>query len=76
MLLPVIILLGLVLGRWSFAPVAGGAWALYLLIDGTCDVWCFPAAFMVATVNAALGVLVHKALATLVRFATRSARPS
>jgi hypothetical protein len=66
--IPTVIVLGLIVGRWWFIPVAGLAWlALILGIDGELLPW----AFVVGAGNAAAGVVVHQGI----RACWRAVRP-
>jgi hypothetical protein len=58
--IPVLLLLGLLCGRWSLIAVAAVAWPLVLLVDGACPLECAPGAAAFAAANTAVGVLVHK----------------
>ncbi len=66
-----VLLVGLLVGRWWFIPIAGIGWAVLLLADGTCDLRCSPGAWAFAAVNATVGVAIRKAVVTLIRFARR-----
>ena len=61
-MIPVLLLAGLLVGRWFVVAAAIVAWPLVLFVDGTCDLDCVPAAAGLAGANTAAGVLVHKAL--------------
>jgi hypothetical protein len=58
--IPVLLIFGLLCGRWSLIAVAAVAWPLLLLVDGTCPLGCAPAAAAFAAANTAVGVVVHK----------------
>jgi hypothetical protein len=60
--IPVLLIVGLLCGRWSVVAVATIAWPLVLLIDGACPLGCSPTAAALAAVNAAVGVVAHKAV--------------
>jgi hypothetical protein len=65
--IPTVILVGLVVGRWWLPPAAAVVWVALLLATGAGSVADVPVAVAFALVNAGLGVLVHKALAAPVR---------
>ncbi len=65
--IPTVILIGLVVGRWWVLPFAATGWAALLLIQGTLGVGEIPAAGALGLANAAVGVLVHKGIAASVR---------
>lgn len=78
-MIPVMIMLGLVLGRWWQVALAAAAvlWPTLLLVDGVmgASIELLGAALLSAA-NAAVGVAVHQGILLLVRrFLTRSARP-
>jgi hypothetical protein len=64
-MIPTMILLGLVLGRWWWLAllVAGVAWPAMLVVADVVDLsWGLVAAGALAAANAAVGVLVHQAV--------------
>ena len=64
-MVPTLLLLGLVLGRWwrTTLLIAVLGWPLLLLVDGTIEPGRNVAgAALVALVNAGIGVLVHQAV--------------
>jgi hypothetical protein len=58
--IPTVLVLAALIGRWWFVAVAAVAWPVVLFVDGSCDLSCAPSALGLAGVNAGLGVLVHK----------------
>ncbi|HXV57599.1 MAG TPA: hypothetical protein VD704_07005 [Gaiellaceae bacterium] len=74
-MIPVLLLLGLLAGRWAAVPLAALAWPLLLALggvglDGAADV---AAAAGLAAANTAIGVVAHKGLVALVRAGARTA---
>jgi hypothetical protein len=67
--IPVLLIVGLLCGRWSVVAVATIAWPLVLLVDGACSFGCAPAAAALAAANAAVGVVTHKAVVWPLRLA-------
>jgi len=63
--IPTAIVAGLVVGRWA-VPVIAVAWAIWLLIDGSCSGTCSPTAALLAAANAVVGVAVHRGIRFLV----------
>jgi hypothetical protein len=64
-MVPTLLLLGLVLGRWwrTTLLVAVLGWPLLLLVDGTIDPgWTIAGAAGLAAVNTGIGILVHQGL--------------
>ena len=61
-MIPTMILLGLVLGRWPRVAIATAAvgWPVLLVVDGFGFEAVLLGAAIVAAVNAAVGVLVHQ----------------
>ena len=55
-----VILMGLIVGRWRLLPIAAIAWSALLLADATIDFADVPLAAGLAFVNCGLGVLTHK----------------
>jgi hypothetical protein len=69
-MVPTLLLLGLLLGRWwrTTLLIAVVGWPLLLLVDGAIDPgWGLAGAAGVAAVNTGIGVLVHQALSWCVR---------
>lgn len=68
-MIPTMILLGLVLGRWwkSALAVAAVGWPAILLVDGVINVAQVWAAAVFALANSAVGVGIHQGGAWLVR---------
>ena len=72
-MIPTLILVGLVFGRWwrVVIPVAAVGWAVLLIATGVESGLLFAlGAAAIAIPNVALGVLVHQALLLLVRRVT------
>ena len=61
--IPLALVIGLGAGRWWAIPLAALAWVPLVLVGAACDVACAPGAAGLAAANAAVGVVVHKALA-------------
>ena len=75
-MIPIVFVLGLIVGRWWFPLVAAVGWATLLLIQGICELACSPSATMFGFWNAMAGVLVHKLVVAVVRFGSRFASAS
>ncbi len=63
-MVPTILLPAALVGRWGFVPVAALGWAVLVHFAADCE-GCFPSAFALGLLNAAVGVALHR----LVRFA-------
>jgi hypothetical protein len=70
--IPTVIVLGLIVGRWWLLPVAALAWSALLLATGTIELAETPAAGALALTNCAVGVVIHKASRDLLRAFGRS----
>jgi|HigsolmetaAR201D_1030396.scaffolds.fasta_scaffold38611_1 hypothetical protein len=68
-MIPVLILLGLVLGRrwWLSLVVAAVGWPVLLVATDTATASALPVASLLAVLNAGVGVLVHQAVLRAVR---------
>ena len=67
-MIPIAIVVGLAIGRWWALAVAAIGWAGLLVAMGvTGFAEAITLGAFLALVNAAIGVAVHKAIATLVR---------
>lgn len=68
-MIPTMILLGLVLGRWWRTALLAGAiiWPVIVVSDDSIGVSVIPAAAMLGVLNAAAGVVVTQAVLWLVR---------
>jgi len=67
-LIPVVLLLGAVAGRWWVVPLAVVVWSLVVGVSEP-SVGLFVAAAGLAALNAAVGVVLHRTLATGARTA-------
>jgi hypothetical protein len=77
-LIPTIVLLGLVLGRWWWLPlvIAAVGWPLVLVTtETTSSVPAMLSASALAVANAGVGVLVHQAVLGAVRVVRRRRYP-
>jgi hypothetical protein len=59
--IPTLLLVGVVVGRWWVVPASALVWVALLLATGTVDSGGVLAAAGLAAANAVVGVLVHKA---------------
>jgi hypothetical protein len=76
--IPTLILVGLVFGRWwrIVIPLAAVGWAVLLIVTGVDSGFVFAlGAAAIAIPNVALGVLVHRVLWQLVRRVTTATHP-
>lgn len=73
--IPVMILFGLLAGRWwKSALIAGSAgWTLVLLATGVIGLDAVPGALLLGLLNTAVGVGIHQGLLRLVRRTRRTA---
>ena len=63
-MIPTMILVGAVAGRWRAVPLAAVAWVVLISEPhGPCDVGCWPAAAALAAANTLVGVGFHKLVA-------------
>jgi hypothetical protein len=77
-MIPTVILVGLIFGRWwrIVIPLAAVGWALLLIVTGVDSGFLFSlGAAAIAIPNVALGVLVHQALWQLVRRVATATQP-
>ena len=74
-MIPVLLLIGLLAGRWYVAALAGLAWPLLLALDDIIAPDDFIGAAALAVANTAVGVAVHKLVAWALRQAWRKAHP-
>ena len=77
-MIPTLILVGLVFGRWwrIVIPLAAIGWAVLLIVTGADSGFVFAlGAAAIAMPNVALGVLVHRALWQLVRRVATATQP-
>ncbi len=62
-MIPVLLLLGLVIGRWWFVAVAAVGWPVWLVVERTGNGWQFVmAAATFAAANAVVGVVAHRGM--------------
>jgi hypothetical protein len=76
-MIPTMIVLGLVFGRWWRATLIAAAvgWPTLLIAAGVdIELAMLPVAGALGAANAAIGILVHRALWLLVRGTTKAAR--
>ena len=74
-MIPTLLLVGFVAGRWYVVGLAAVVWPLLLALSGTIaasDIGNLTAAAGFAAANTAVGVAVHKALLALAREAVRA----
>ena len=62
-MIPTVIVLGLVVGRWWLVPLAGLAWVILLTAVNDLGLSDAPVAASLAMVNAGIGVAGHKVVA-------------
>ena len=77
-MIPTLILIGLIFGRWwrIVMPLAAVGWAVLLIVTGVDSGLVFAlGAVAIAIPNVALGVLVHRVLWQLVRRVRTAAQP-
>jgi hypothetical protein len=65
--IPIALLLGVLVGRWWFVPVAGLAWVTLLVFMNNLGLDDVPIAGGLAMANAAVGVTCHKLVAMPLR---------
>jgi hypothetical protein len=65
--IPVVVLLGIVVGRWWLVPLAGVAWAIILVLANDLGPAGIPVAAALAMANTAVGVGCHKLAAVTLR---------
>jgi hypothetical protein len=70
--IPTVLLIGIVVGRWWFVPVAGVAWVVLLLGANGLDLVDTPIAAGLAMANAAVGVGCHKLIAETLRYVRKA----
>jgi hypothetical protein len=61
--IPTMLVIGLLVGRWAAVPLGGVAWAIVLLASGTIGWSGVAVAVLVAAANVAAGVAVRRAVA-------------
>jgi hypothetical protein len=66
-MIPTVILVGLLFGRWWAVPLVAVGWPLLLLATSTIEVTEVPTAAAFGIANIAVGILAHKALAWALR---------
>jgi hypothetical protein len=67
-LIPTLILVGLLMGRWYFVPVAAIAWAVILGLDGIISgVEGYTGAAVLGAANTAAGVALHQLIVRFLR---------
>jgi len=59
-MLPIVLLLAAVVGRWWIVPVAAIGWPIAVAGTGCSGLGCLSGAAALGAINAAAGVLVHK----------------
>ena len=75
-MIPILLLIGLLAGRWYVVAVAAVAWPLILGLDGILTgSEQYAGAAALAMANTAIGVAVHKAVGWSLRQARGKARP-
>ena len=67
MVIPTALLLGLIVGRTWAVPAAALAWTVLLIATGTLAAADIPSAAALGGANAAVGVLAHRAMLSLMR---------
>jgi hypothetical protein len=73
--IPTLLVVGLLAGRWYAVPLAVVAWPLILVLVGvTTDPLSLAGGAGLAAINTAVGVAVHKVVVCLVRHGVRAAR--
>jgi hypothetical protein len=65
--IPTMLLIGLLVGRWAAVPLGGLGWAGVLLVAGTIGWDSVAAAVVVAAANAALGVIARQGVGMVLR---------
>jgi hypothetical protein len=69
--IPTVLALGLLVGRWWLVPVAGLAWVLLVALTSALGIGDVPVAAALAMANAAVGVAFHKLVALSLRYLRR-----
>lgn len=67
-MIPTAIIAGMIVGRWWAAPVIGAVWTLWIAVDVACDVQCISTSFGLASINGAIGILIHKAIRAIFKW--------
>lgn len=69
--IPIAFIVGVVVGRWWFLPVAAIGWAIALVATGVTDSWAGMAAVggCLAALNAGIGITLHKGVVAVFRLA-------
>jgi len=65
--IPTMLLIGILVGRWWVVPVGGAGWATVLIVSGTLGWGAVPAAVALAAVNAAAGAMVRQLIVSALR---------
>jgi hypothetical protein len=65
--IPTALLIGLMIGRTWVVPATALAWTLLVIVTGTMAAADIPIAASLGAANAAVGVLMHRAMLSLVR---------
>jgi hypothetical protein len=65
--IPTMLLIGLLVGRWAAVPLGGLGWVGVLLVAGTIGWNSVIAAVVVAAANAALGVIARRGVRMVLR---------
>lgn len=66
-MIPSVLVVAVLVGRWWVLPAAAILWTAAVFIGGSCGPSCAPSAALLAGANAAAGVLLHKAVVSLLR---------
>jgi hypothetical protein len=74
--IPTVLVPAVVIGRWWLLPVAAVAWPLLVHTAGPCDLACSAVSGALATMNAAVGVVIHKGVSWLIQQGLRARRGS
>lgn len=67
-MIPIIFVLGIVIGRWWVVPAAGIVWVILLVAMNHLGLSEVPIAAALAIANAAIGVAGHKVVALSLRY--------
>lgn len=70
-MIPTVILVGVVIGRWWAIPFIGVAWAVLLSVEDVCTGGCSGGAFVFACANGAVGVAIHRGVRWLLSLLRR-----
>lgn len=67
-MLPLVLLVAVIIGRWWLIPIAAVAWPIVVSLGGDCSgIGCVLGAAGLGALNAAVGVLVHQGALWLFR---------